>query len=351
MSRYETVRWGILGIGNIAHAFAEGLRHTPGARLVAAGSRDVERARAFALQHGAPHAYGSYEELASDPEVDAIYIATHHPQHAENALLCLSQGKHVLVEKPFAMNASQTDWVARSARNHGLLCMEAMWNRFTPLMPRLKQLLQEEAIGKPRLLSADFGFVCEFNPQHRIFDPLLGGGALLDVGCYPLALSSLVFPTAIEVSGVATLGETGVDEQCVITLKHKCGGLSMLMAACRVRTSQEAIIYGTEGTLRIPSPWWLCPRQAILSRPGRPDETIEVELSGNGYQYEAIEFGNCLREGRLESSIMPMSETVENLRVMDKLRKQWKLSYPEENPWLVAQKTPLPQEATNLTSS
>jgi len=192
----DKIRWGIIATGAIARDFAEGLAILPDADLVAVGSRAQETADRFGEEYGVPRRYGSYEAVARDPEVDVAYIATPHTLHRDNTLLCLSAGKAVLCEKPFAINAAQAEEMVSLARRKKLFLMEAMWNRFHPVVLKMGSLLAEGAIGKPRLMVADFGLGTTFDPKGRLFDIELGGGALLDLGVYPVALASLVFIAA-----------------------------------------------------------------------------------------------------------------------------------------------------------
>ena len=329
MQKDNIVRWGILGLGNIARQFARDLPLVPNARLAAVGSRTQAGADRFGEEFGAPHRYASYADVAHDPDVDAVYIATPHTLHHENALLCLKAGKSVLVEKPFAVNAAQAREVVRTARERGLFAMEAVWTRFLPPIVRLRELVAAGAIGEVRMVQADFGFRTAFNPAHRLFDPALGGGALLDVGIYPVSLASMLLGTPSGVVGLAHLGETGVDEQAGMVLRYPGGQLAVLSTAIRTTTPQEALILGTDGYIRVHSPWWN-PTRLTLSRPKQSDEVIEPPRQGIGYHDEAAEVGRCLQAGQTESVVMPLDETVAVLETLDELRRQWGLRYPTE---------------------
>lgn len=325
----DKVRWGVLGAGSIARQFADGLRGLPEAELLAVGSRTAASADAFADEFDVSRRYPSYKELASDSDVDVVYVATPHVFHAENAALCLEHGKAVLCEKPFTVNARQAERLVGLAREKGLFLMEGMWTRFFPLMGRVRDLLSDGTIGEARMLTVDFGFRTEPDPASRLFDPSLGGGALLDVGVYCAALSSMVFGPPTEVTGLSHLGETGVDEQFATVLKHDGGRLSVLAAAIRTNTPHKATIMGTEGRIEIHPPWWR-PETLTLTRTGHEDETIRAPYTGNGFAHEAEEVMDCLRSGKLESAVMPLDETVAICRVLDELRGQWGLRYPSE---------------------
>lgn len=324
----QPLRWGILGLGSIARQFATGLKELPDAQLIAVGSRSQEKADAFGAEFDVPHRHKGYEALAADPDVDAVYIATPHPMHAEDALLCLDAGKAVLCEKPFTVNAAQAERVIRRAREKKVFCMEAMWSRFFPLVSRLRETLAQGGIGEARMLYADFGFRAGINPEGRLFNPAMGGGGLLDVGVYPISLASLLFGTPDAVTGLAHIGETGVDEQAGMVMRYGGGRLAVLSTGVRINTPQEAVILGTEGRITIHAPWWK-PSKMTVSAGGK-DEEISAPFQGNGFQFEAQEVARCVRAGRTESDILPLDETLSVMRTMDALRAQWGLKYPME---------------------
>ncbi len=325
----ELIRWGILGTGNIANQFAKGLSVMDDAKLVAVGSRRAESANRFADTYNAPNRHDSYEALAADPDVDAIYVATPHVYHAENSLLCLEHGKAVLCEKPFTINKAQAQRVIDYARSHKRLIMEAVWTRLLPHMEAVVDLVADGAIGTPTMLHANFGFRTKVNPSSRLFDPALGGGGLLDVGIYPVYLAYLLLgqPTAIQ--SLAHLGSTGIDEQAGIVFAHENGAISVLTSAIRANLPHTAVIAGTEGRIEIHERWW-APTSFTLQRDGHDPETITPEVVGNGYNYEAAEVGNCLRAGKTESDKLPLDTTLAVMDILDQLRAQWGLRYPME---------------------
>ena len=324
----NVVRWGILGTGNIAHQFAKGLDDLPDTRLMAVGSRSQESADAFAEEFGIPNRHPSYEDLAADPEVDAVYVGTPHPFHLENTLLCLEAGKAVLCEKPFALNLAQAQAMVEAARKHRAFLMEAMWTRFLPHMTKVRELLTGGAVGELRMLQADFGFRTDFKLEHRLFDPALGGGALLDVGVYPVSLAQHLFGPPVEITSLGNLGATGVDEEAAILLRHEQGQLALLATATRLQTPHLAILDGTAGRIELKD-WWR-PTDITLYRDGKEPETITVPCPLNGYTYEALEVGRCLKEGKLESDLLPLSESLEVMTTLDTVRAQWGLRYPGE---------------------
>ena len=321
-------RWGILGTGSIARKFAEGLKSVKTAELVAVGSRQQGTADKFADEFGAKWRHAGYAALAADEGVDAVYVATPHAMHREDALLCLEAGRAVLCEKPFAINAAQAGEMVSAARRKKVFLMEAMWTRFLPAMVRLRDLLAAGTIGEVRMVAADFGFRAGFNAKGRLFDPALGGGALLDVGVYTVSLASMILggePT--EVVALGEVGSTGVDEQAAFVLKYGGGPLAVLSTAVRTTTPMEATVIGTEGYVRVPSMWWQASRLVVHTK---GDEVIDLPFAGNGYNYEAEEVGRCLREGKLESEVMPLEETLGVMRTLDRIRAAVGVRYPME---------------------
>ena len=330
MFMQEKTRWGIISTGNIAKKFATGLQALPDAELLAVGSRSQVSADTFGDMFNAARRYASYEALVQDPDIDAVYIGTPHPFHKENSLLCLRHGKPVLCEKPFTINAAEAAEVIDYARENKVFLLEAMWTRYLPIIVRLRQLLADGVIGEVRMLTADFGFRARINPNSRTFDLNLGGGALLDVGIYPLSLASMIFGTPDRVTSMAHLGETGADENAAMILGYEGGALSVLTTAIRTSTPHIAILNGTEGRITVHAPWWVGTRMTVEVF-GKETTEIEMPLAGNGYEYEAAEVARCLRAGLLESDVMPLDETLALMRTMDDIRKQWGLKYPMED--------------------
>jgi predicted dehydrogenase len=326
----RTIRWGILSTGSIAHKFAEGLAALDDAELAAVGSRRAETAEEFAQEFNIPRSHSSYADLAADPGLDVIYVATPHVCHRENTLLCLRAGKAVLCEKPFAINASEAEEMIAAARAEQRFLMEAMWTRFLPAIVKVRELLADGAIGEARLLRADFCFRAGWRPEGRLLNPTLGGGALLDVGVYTVSLASMVFgPEPTQIASHAHIGETGVDEQSAMVLGYPGGQLAVLACAVRTSTPHVAQIFGTEGRIHIHHPFWH-PSRITLHRDGADPEEMDLAYPGNGYTCEAAEVGRCLRQGELESPTLPLDETLAILRILDQIRAQWGLRYPSE---------------------
>lgn len=325
----EKIRWGILSTGNIAKKFVTGLKVVKDAEIVAVGSRTKGAAESFGNAFEIPRRHGSYEALVADPEVDVIYVGTPHPFHAENTLLCLRGGKAVLCEKPFSINAREAGEMIALARRKNLFLMEAMWTRYIPAIAKVRELIDAGAIGTLQMVQADFGYRARFDPKGRAFDPELGGGALLDVGVYPISLASMLLGAPSRVAGMAQMGSTGVDELSAVLLGYPKGQLALLASAVSAATAQETFLIGTGGHIWIHAPWYKSERLTV-SRPEKKDEEFYLPLEGNGYNYEAIEVGRCLRAGRIESEIMPLDETLSIMKTMDQVREQWGLRYPDE---------------------
>ena len=324
----DKINWGILATGQIAGAMAEALARVPGARLAAIGSRTQAAAEEFGQRFNIPKRYGSYEALARDPEIDVVYVSTPHNLHYENCLMLINEGKAILNEKPFTINAQQAEEVISLARKKGSFILEAMWTRFLPAIVRVREILMEGRLGEIRMLSASFGFRAEFNPNHRLFNPSLGGGALLDVGIYPVSFASMVFGQPARISSLCHLGETGVDEQSALLFIYEQGQIAVLAAAVRTDIPQDAYVIGTNGSLRVHAPWWQA--QGLSIKFGGKEKFIKCPFTGNGLSYEAEEVMSCLQQGRLESDILPHDETLAIMKTMDEIRCQWGLKYPME---------------------
>lgn len=319
----STIRWGILSTGRIANTFAQGLEVLSDQRVAAVGSRSLASAERMASAYGA-RAHGSYEELAADPEVDAIYVATPHSRHMEDTLLCLGAGKPVLCEKPLALNEAQGRQMIDRARERGVFLMEAMWTRFNPVTARVRQLIASGSIGEVRSITGDFGFRGEFDPSGRLFDPHLAGGSLLDVGVYCVAYASMIYGDEPEaIVALDDRGSTGIDEQCAWIQRHAGGRMANLSSAVRTDTAQQMVICGTKGMIVVPRFFYA--DRLVLNG---VEEAIPLE--GNAYHYQAIEVQRCLAEGLLESPVISHDESLAILRTMDRIRAELGLRYPGE---------------------
>jgi predicted dehydrogenase len=325
----KVVRWGILGTGKISRAFATALRDTPDAVLAGVASRGIGGAQSFASQFGAGAAYGSYQALADAPDIDIIYIGTPHPMHAENARMALGGGKAVLCEKPFTMNRREAEAVAALAREKKLFLMEAMWTRFMPALAEVKRIIAAGEIGRPTQVIADFGFAATLDPAHRVNNPALGGGALLDLGIYPLSIAADLLGPVDNVQAQALMGPTGVDIHTGFTLRHTSGALSICSCSLRARTPAELTVAGEFGHIRMNTMFHRATSISVVLADGT-SRTVPTPYLGNGYVHEAIEAGRCLREGLLESPGMTVSDTLALVGVLDTIRGQIGLHYPAD---------------------
>jgi predicted dehydrogenase len=322
------IRWGVAGPGAIARGFANAMRLVNDGEIVAVGSRSIDRATAFAEECALEPRCGDYEALATDPEVDVVYVATPHSRHEADTLAYVENGKHVLCEKPLALSAVQARRIVHAARDRGVFLMEAIWSRFLPAYRVLADLLAEGRIGEPLLVEADFGFRAPLDPSHRLFDRALGGGALLDLGIYPVQLCSLVLGRPDRVVADGVVGETGVDEQVAAVLHHPGGALGVVKAAIRVGMACSARISGSEGVIELPA-FMHCPMSlTVATASGR--EEIDAAYEGDGLRFEIDEVNRCLAAGLTESPVVPLDETVELASTLDRIRSQLGFVYPTE---------------------
>ena len=325
----DVFRWGILGPGNIAAKFAAGVAALDDQEVVAVGSRTQASADRFADRFDIRRRHVGYEALVADPEVDAIYVATPHSFHREHTFLALEYEKHVLCEKPFAINAGEAQEMVHAARDMKLFLMEAMWSRFLPIIVEMRRLIADGAIGTVQMIQADFGFRASFNPASRLFDPALGGGALHDVGVYPVSLATMLLGEPDRIAAVAALGATGIDENTGMVFGYPGGEVALLATTVRASTLQEAIILGSTGSIRVHSPWWVG-NTLTLQRAGHDPELFVRPFIANGYSHEAMEVASCVRAGRLESENMSWEESLLVMLIMDTVRAQLGMKYPME---------------------
>ncbi|MDR1971091.1 MAG: Gfo/Idh/MocA family oxidoreductase [Treponema sp.] len=330
MGGKETINWAVAGTGGISNRFAMGLRDAKGAKLYAAVSRTADRARAFAAEHGFEKAYGSYQAMLEDPAVDVIYLGTPHVAHKDMAIAAFRAKKAVLCEKPVSINAAELSAMIGEARSNGVFFMEAMWTRFVPPLLKVREWLDSGIIGEVKMVQANFCFSAPPNPQGRLYNIELGGGALLDAGVYPVSLASMVFggkkPEAV--SSMMYRGQTGVDEEVMALLSYGGPRLASLSAALSVAAVNDGWIYGTQGKIHLPD--FVFSHSADLSLYGRYSYHYEPEFLSNGYNYEAEEVMNLMREGKPESKIMSLAESLVIMETMDQIRGQHGFRYPGE---------------------
>ena len=330
MAVEREIRWGIVGPGKIAAKVVQDFQHVPGARVVAAASRSQQRAEAFVREHGLEQAYGSYADLVDADDVDALYIATPHPQHRAIAVRALTAGKAVLVEKAFTATVAGAEDIAGTARTKGVFAMEAMWTRFQPAIVAVRQLVDDGAIGEVRQVQADLGVDQPFNPQGRLFDPRQGGGALLDLGVYVVSFAQYFLGDPDRVTATGSLAPTGVDAEAALLLSYADGRAATLLATLRHYTPGAARIHGTQGWIDV-LPRFHHPTTFILRRSGREPETITREPLGGGYAHELIEVTEGVHAGRTESEIMPLADTLAVQRILNDACEQLGVQHQEDD--------------------
>jgi len=324
-------RWGILGTGKIAKSFAAALRDTPGAVLAGVASRSMDSAAAFAAEQGQAHvqAYGSYQALVDAVDIDLVYVASPHTEHMANAMLALNAGKGVLCEKAFTINRVEAERVVVLARSKKLFLMEAMWTRFMPALAEVQRIIASGEIGTVNQVSADFGFKADVGPEHRLFNPALGGGALLDLGIYPLSIAAALLGPVASVTAQAEMGPTGVDVNTAFILRHARGGLSSCACSITTLSPVELTVAGERGFIRMNTRFHHA-QSITVTRADGAARTVPTPFLGNGYVHEIIEAQRCFHAGLLESPGMPLDETLALMGVMDDIRAQIGLRYPAD---------------------
>jgi predicted dehydrogenase len=325
----EHLRWGILATGGIAHSFASDLKLN-GFDVRAVGSRTQESADAFAASFDIPTAYGSYEQLAADPEIDVIYVSTPHPFHAEGATLALEGGKHVLVEKAFTLNATEARRIADLAASKGLLVLEAMWTRYLPHMIRIREIIADGTLGELRTLIADHTQKLPDDPTHRINALALGGGALLDLGIYPISFAWDVFGKPSTIQATATFKETGADAQIATIFGYEGSRIALTVSTSEARGPDTASVIGTQARIDIDSVWYTPTTFRVVAHDGTVLEEYRSEVNGRGMQYQAAALERLVAEGNLAGDILPIEETVAIMGTLDTIREQIGLRYPGE---------------------
>ncbi len=326
----DNIKWGIIGCGRIARKFARCIRDVKGAELAAVASATPGKAEAFANEFGVDTAYSDYNQLVGRDDIQAVYVATTHNFHYGNVKLALEHGKGVLCEKSFTVAAWEAEDLVKIARQKKVFLMEAMWTRFLPAIRQVREWLGDGAIGELRQVRADFGFKAPFDPEGRMYNKALAGGALLDAGIYPISFASMVAGTPVAVQAMGDIGTTGVDEQTFCLFRYDSGAIASLSATVAAPIEVTAKIIGSEGTITVPQ--FLGATSAQLHR-YKEGETIQKSFpypDGQGFEFEIQEATDCIRQGKLESKVMPLDETVSILRTMDTIRGKLGLVYDND---------------------
>ncbi len=315
----QPVRWGILATGRIARTFTEDLARLDDHVVAAVGSRTAASARAFADEYGIERAYGSYEALATYDGVDVVYVATPHSGHFDAARLCLQAGRAVLVEKPFTVTPGQAGELAELAAQRRLFAMEAMWTRFNPLVRQLTGLVADGVIGEITAIQADFSIAPDYRPEDRLWNPELAGGALLDLGIYPIAFGSMLLGEPDLVRALSTAAPTGVDASTAVIARYPGGAVGLYHCGLRADAPATAKITGTGGHITVGAPFFR-PASFTVHAAGAEPQTRSTAIDGHGYTYQAAEVARCLRAGLTESPLMPLAETLSIMRTLDEVR-------------------------------
>jgi predicted dehydrogenase len=324
------LRWGILGTGGISTNFTEEMIDS-GFTVVAVGSRSPESAERFAREHGIERSHGSYAGLADDPDVDAVYIGTPHPFHAENAVLMLEAGKHVLVEKPFTINEAEARLIADTAARVGKVALEAMWARFLPHMVRVREIVASGALGELRSVTVDHNQDLPDDPSHRLNDLALGGGALLDLGIYPISFTWDVLGAPEEITATAIFKDTGADAQTSTHFRYASGAIATTVCASDAGGPNRATVVGTHGWLDFDSTWYAPTTVRHLGSDGAVIEEIDGAVEGRGMRFQAAELERLAAAGLLSGDILPLEQSVAIMGTLDAVRRQTGLTYPTES--------------------
>ena len=322
-----TLRWGILATGGIARKFTADLI-TAGLMVAAVGSRSSQSADAFAREFEIPAAHGTYEALAEDPGVDAIYIATPHPQHVEAARLALSGGKHVLIEKPITLTQAEAEEIRDLAAKNGLIAMEAMWTRYLPMMARIREIIAAGTIGEVRAVSADHTQSISTDPAHRLNALALGGGALLDLGIYPISFAWDILGEPVSIKASARIGDTGADTEVATVMAHASGALSTTVSSSRSAGANTAHVLGSTARIDIDRTWYNQATFTVTAPDGSVIERYEETITGRGMQFQALALENAVTEG--VAPLLPIDESAKIMGTLDEIRRQIGVRYPGE---------------------
>jgi predicted dehydrogenase len=322
----DKIKWGIIGPGKIANKFASDLMLSNNAVLQAVASRDFEKARAFTTNYGASQCFDSYEEMLDSTEIDVVYVATPHPFHFEQTMMCLRQGKAVLCEKPMGIDSGEVVQMVNEARKKRLFLMEGLWTRFIPAIEKVLESIENKAIGELISLNADFGFKGDTNPEGRLYNKKLGGGSLLDIGIYPIYLSLITLGIPNTIKALARMSATGVDTYCSMLFDHPNGAKATLESNIESETPIEAHIYGTEGFIKLHRRFHHT-QKLTLHRYDGTETVYELPYTGNGYLHEIEEVNHCLMNHQTESYKLPLQTSLNLISIIDRVKEEIGLRY------------------------
>jgi len=321
----KKINWGILGLGKIAIKFAEDLKISKGSILRGVASRDIDKAKSFSEKFNSVNYFGCYEDLADDPDIDVIYIATPHTLHLENTLMCLRKGKAVLCEKPMGINSDEVKIMTDEAKAQKLFLMEAIWTRFIPATEEFLKLMDEKIIGDVLFIHADFGFKANFNSESRVFNKKLGGGSLLDIGIYPIYLSLLTLGLPSDIKALARMTEAGVDSYCSMLFNYQDGAKANLESTLEANTPTIANIYGSKGSLKLHSRFHHSEKITIYK--DGEITSLDINYKGNGYLHEIEEVNRCVLNHETESPKLPLQTSIDLMAIIDQVKEQINLKY------------------------
>ena len=323
------MRWGILSTGGIADQFTRDVLRLPDHKVVAVASRTIEKANEFADRYAIKNRHGNYQDLFNDAEVDGVYVATHHPLHARDTIGALNAGKPVLCEKPFAMSYAETKEMIDTARSKNLLLMEAMWARYLPHMIRVREIIKSGVLGEIISVRADHGQWFKLDPEFRLFKAELGGGALFDLGIYPVSFASMVLGTPEKVTARSTKAFTGVDGQTSVILEYKSGAQAILNMTNLAATPNRALIIGRDARIEIDRTFYSPTTFKVINHKDEIIDGWDKKYVGHGLREEAIEFARCLRAGEKETPMLPLDETLSIMKTIEEIKNQIGLTFPE----------------------
>lgn len=324
----KTYNWAILGCGKIARKFAGDLKLLQNARLYAAASRSLENAQTFAHELGFEKAYGSYEEMVTDPEVDVVYIASPHSHHCEHTLLCLNHKKAVLCEKAFALNSKEVALMIETARKNNTFLMEAFWTMFQPSFRKAMEIIRSGELGALKMVRADLAFNAEYNPEKRLYNIELGGGSLLDIGIYPIFMSLMALGKPAEIKTMANFAPTGAEESIMMSFKYAGGEMASLVSSFAAYSGTQTEFWFENGFIRLNRRFYT-PTTLTYWKNWQEEQTFTFEKgAGFGYELEAEHVMHCLDAGKIESDKMPWSVSVDLMEVIDKVRKDAGILFP-----------------------
>jgi predicted dehydrogenase len=327
----KTYNWAILGCGKIARKFSNDLKTLPNARLYAASSRSIENAQSFASELGFEKAYGSYEEMVQDPNVDVVYIATPHSHHFEHSMLCLNHKKAVLCEKAFAINSKEVSQMIEASRKNNTFLMEAIWTMFQPSFQKAMEIVRSGELGALKMVHSDFAFNADYNPEKRLYNVELGGGSLLDIGIYPIFMTLMTLGKPSEIKTLASFCPTGAEESIMMSFAYPGGKIASLVSSFACHSSTQTEFSFENGFVRLNRRFYT-PTTLTYWKSFEEEKILTFEKGvGFGYELEAAHVMKCLDAGKIESDLMPLSLSADLMEILDRVRKDAGIVFPQHD--------------------